>query len=391
MAELKAKVGLETSEFETGLARLQNAAGSFASGLGKMILGGFAFDKIISGVTSLVEKASQLQDISDKFGISAESIQRIGNVAEQNGASMESVVRALAKIGVSAQEAASGNENLKASFAAIGVSGEDLIRLNPEQLFYKLANAMNDGSIAGRDLAIVKDLIGKGFQQVLPVLRLTEEQIRAIGEASGILGDSEVEKLDQFGDAWTRLANKAKVGAASVLDGLIRIGEEIKRNPLSFFDQDKMEDNIQAQIKKENDLRNLVKENKLKMQGSVDSAELNAKNKEERDKKDVAEAKQELRMLEAGISGQAAAEKMARDFESKRSQTDRAEKEVVPKARKNTLEVLADSLQKVGGGGQFARVGGADSILKDQLATLKSIDKNISKMGGQPTDETGAQ
>jgi hypothetical protein len=82
---------------------------------------------------------------------------------------------------------------------------------------------------------------------------------------------------------------------------------------------------------------------------------------------------------------------MARDFESKRSQTDRAEKEVVPKARKNTLEVLADSLQKVGGGGQFARVGGADSILKDQLATLKSIDKNISKMGGQPTDETGAQ
>jgi len=391
MAELKAKVGLETSEFETGLARLQNAAGSFASGLGKMILGGFAFDKIISGVTSLVEKASQLQDISDKFGISAESIQRIGNVAEQNGASMESVVRALAKIGVSAQEAASGNENLKASFAAIGVSGEDLIRLNPEQLFYKLANAMNDGSIAGRDLAIVKDLIGKGFQQVLPVLRLTEEQIRAIGEASGILGDSEVEKLDQFGDAWTRLANKAKVGAASVLDGLIRIGEEIKRNPLSFFDQDKMEDNIQAQIKKENDLRNLVKENKLKMQGSVDSAELNAKNKEERDKKDVAEAKQELRMLEAGISGQAAAEKMARDFESKRSQTDRAEKEVVPKAQKNTLEVLADSLQKVGGGGRFASIGGADSIQKDQLATLKSIDKNISKMGGQQTAEIGAQ
>jgi hypothetical protein len=56
------------------------------------------------------------------------------------------------------------------------------------------------------------------------------------------------------------------------------------------------------------------------------------------------------------------------------------------------MQILADSLQRVGGGGRFANIGGTETIQKDQLATLKSIDKGISKLSTQPSsDAKGAQ
>jgi hypothetical protein len=61
-------------------------------------------------------------------------------------------------------------------------------------------------------------------------------------------------------------------------------------------------------------------------------------------------------------------------------------------ARSESMQILADSLQKVGGGGGFARVGGTETIQKDQLTALKSIDKGIAKLAQSSSSSTeGAQ
>jgi hypothetical protein len=61
-------------------------------------------------------------------------------------------------------------------------------------------------------------------------------------------------------------------------------------------------------------------------------------------------------------------------------------------ARTEPMQILADSLQKVGGGGRFASVGGTETIQKDQLSTLKSIDKGITRLAqGSTANSSGVQ
>lgn len=391
MAELKAKIGLETSAFETGLARLENSASAFGSRVAGMFAGAFSFGAIISQFTQAFAKASQLQDMSDRFGISAEAIQRIGNAASESGASLEDVGRALARIGVSAQEAAGGNKQLEDAFTAIGVTGQDLVRLSPEQLFYRLTNAMNDGSLAGKDMAVAKELLGRGFATLMPVLKMTEEQIRAVGEAAGIMSDDAVAKLDQFGDSWGRLSNTVKVRAAEIMDASIRLGEEMMANPMNFFgDWQQIEKNIEERSRRDREAREALRQ--IKQDGEASTAANRAAKdfQNERDRADVAEARQELRVIDAGIAGAAAAEKILQTFESRKAPTEaaaRQRQEAAAEAR-SPFQVLADSLQQVGGGGRFAQIGGADSVQRDQLAVLKNIEKNTGKsMAGGVTPE----
>ncbi|NBV51603.1 hypothetical protein EBR78_10365, partial [bacterium] len=110
-----------------------------------------------------------------------------------------------------------------------------------------------------------------------------------------------------------------------------------------------------------------------------------AKEKEEasrrvRDALHVSEAKQELRMIDAASAGAAAAEAIARNSEQSGGQADGAGLRF-PNIEKQTgsMQVLADSLQQVGGGGRFAQVGGLDAVQRDQLTVLKNIEKNTSK------------
>jgi len=46
----------------------------------------------------------------------------------------------------------------------------------------------------------------------------------------------------------------------------------------------------------------------------------------------------------------------------------------------------------VGGGGRFASVGGTEIIQKDQLSTLKSIDRGITRLAqGSTANSSGVQ
>jgi len=64
---------------------------------------------------------------------------------------------------------------------------------------------------------------------------------------------------------------------------------------------------------------------------------------------------------------------------------------VAASAPGSPLQVLADSLQQVGGGGRFAQVGGIEAVQKDQLAVLKNIEKNTARLGQDGGNEPGVQ
>lgn len=413
MADVSLKLGLDQGGLQTGLLQAKSSISSFAGSVSKQLAGALSVTAIVSAISSVVDKAGQLQDISDKFGLSAESLQRIGNAAQESGGSIQDVATALARIGAAAQEAATrGTKELVTAFADIGVTGNDLVRLSPEQLFYRLANAMNDGSLAGKDLATAKQLLGRGFKTLLPVLRMTEEQIKEVGDATGVMADTTVARLDRIGDAWTRLKTKGTNALAALVDGTLLLAQEIRKNPLAFLtgDIDKLEAGIEAAERKDaeqikNRREAMASVNRAAEATDPGAANLESENRKlfedqkkyeanlakERDKYDT-QRKLSLQATQRELAAEVREEERKLAEEKKKQDQDVASRGLDALIAKKEAEItpagaIASSLQRIGGLGEAnIGVGTADSQL-DELRALRNQLKEIEQRVPDTLDE----
>jgi hypothetical protein len=200
-ATATAKLALDASGLDRGLQSATASLDRFAKQTGSVLAGAFAFDKIISGFSSAIEKGDQFQDLANRFGITAESLQEIGNAASLSGGSVEDVAGAMNKLARNAGEAIGGNTKLEATFARIGVSFQDLQTLSPQDLFYKLSQAISSGAIpANEQLAVASDLAGKSVGSLMETLRMGPDAIQGLGQSMGVMSNETVSSLSELSD-----------------------------------------------------------------------------------------------------------------------------------------------------------------------------------------------
>ena len=365
MSELNVKTGLDASGFETGIARLQSSAASFARGVGGVLAGAFAFDKLIGGLNAAIQKGDQLQDLANKFGISASSLQRIGNAAELSGASLESVAAAMNKAAVNAQKAAAEpTGDLAAGFAAIGLSVENLRAASPEELLGAFSNALRSGAIAGQEFNLAVQLFGRSATDLIPTL---SQDFQTLGESMGVMSNETIANLAAASDALKTFGNGVTMVFGGIVNKIMQAIEAyarfaVIRPVIRFFDDSRAQAAITSQ-----------------QASTGQNIRAAADFQKERDRMDVAEARQELRLIDAGIAGAAAAQQILSNL---KSSPDPAKPTNQPdQILQSSMQVLADSLQRVGGGGRFAQIGGVERIQRNQLTVLEKIEKNTAKAG----------
>lgn len=367
MAELKARIGLDTSAFETGLARLQNSAGTIAKGIGGVLAGAFALDKLIQGFSSAIEKADQLQDIAEKFGLSASKLQMLGNAAAVYGSGLENVSAGLNKLALAQQKAVAGDGGLQDTFREVGITLEELKSMGPEDVFLRIADSFASGVNDGRQFIIVNELLGKAQTDLIKVMNQGSAAIIEQGNSMGVWSNETISKLSAASDAIKTFGNIITIVFGEAASKIMSAVESYARwaaiRPLiRFFD-----------------------DSKAGSSGSIRQASLASENSQaskdfqkELERMDVAEARQELRMIEAGIAGRDAAQKVLDNFKAESGGKSAA---LETPGVQSSMQVLADSLQQVGGGGRFAQIGGVETIQRDQLTVLKKIEKNTAKAG----------
>jgi hypothetical protein len=364
MSELTVKTGVDASGFETGLNRLQSSVRSFAGAAGGILAGAFAFDKLMSGLNAAIQKGDQLQDLANKFGISASSLQKIGNAAELSGASLESVAAAMNKAAVNAQKAVAGDEALAAGFSSLGLSVENLRAASPEDLLAAFSQALRSGAIAGQEFNLAVQLFGRSATDLIPTL---SQDFQALGESMGVMSNQTIANLAAASDALKTFGNGVTLVFANIVNKIMEAVEAygrfaVIRPIIRFFD----------------DSRASAESVRQRTAQSAPSAGT-ANFQKERERMDVAEARQELRLIDAGIAGAAAAERVLANLEPEAlARPQQAERQA---ETRSSMQVLADSLQQVGGGGRFAQVGGVETVQRDQLTVLKNIEKNTAKTG----------
>ena len=341
MAKLAIDVVLNKAAAMTGLRGLEKDVSSFGkSMLGIVGIGG-GLAGLVAGIDNILAKAGQLQDVSDAFNVSAESVQRLAAVGVTANLSIEEIGSKLGKLGKAAQDAAGGNTNLAKTFEKIGVTGQQLVSLSPEQLFDKLRESVSSGALAGEELKVVNELLAKDYQRFLPLLRMTAEEYKSLGAASGVLSDTTVSNLDAMNVKWRQFQNTVSTALASIAGGFLDLGTDIKESPLQSTvdlltgDYDKIEKRI---IERERKLKEVIQKERTQRAGQqktvTDQAEL--------DREDVNAVKQKVKQIDAELAAIDKAYQMLADSEEDRRKQDLADFKQAEKEKRDLLQKRAE-------------------------------------------------
>ena len=372
MAKLAIDVVLNKAAAMTGLRGMEKDITSFGkAALGLAGLGG-GLAGFVAGIDNILAKAGQLQDVSDAFNVSSESIQRLANVGVTANLSIEEIGSKLGKLGKAAQDAAGGNTNLAKTFEKIGVTGQQLVSLSPEQLFNKLREAVSSGALAGEDLKVVNDLLARDYQRFLPILRMTTEEFERLGGATGVMSDAMVSNLDAANVKVRQFQQAVGNMASSTLADFIFLAQSIKENPLEFVMGNMSAlDKMSEKIKKTE--RDIVNERKARAgleKNVVDEKKIEEEQKAF-EKSEQAAARHELKLIESQISGKEEAEKIKAAIEEKYRQRS-LDREIEMEKKKNEQKTrLQDLLAKEGG--PMAEMALLESRAQDAAKAFKDM------------------
>lgn len=309
------RIGVAATEVQTGLARVEGMVTRFGGRLTGALAGAVGVGAFGAVIKQSIEMAGRLEDLSERFDAPIQGLQLLGNVAREKGADLESVGQAFKFLGKNAQLAAQqGTGELVNAFAAIGITSAELRTLRPDEIFLKLSDALKAGRLTGQEFAVSAKLLGRGFEQLLPVLRLGSDEIQRIGESKGIFSDAAVRQLAKVEDFLQKINNLTKVAAGEVTFSFIKSFQNfLKQGPVGSA-AEALEKFLFGESKAPAGRRS----------GGSRITELNAGRSEEQireaEKQAKREADFELDLIEGRISGRRKAEQILQDFEEQNSE-----------------------------------------------------------------------
>ena len=226
MSEVKVKVSLQ-SGIQTGLTKIRGQFAEFRSELNSSFGNLLAFGAIAAGFGKIIAKGDKIGDLSRRFDAPTKELQRMGNVAELNGASMEDVAKAWNKLAVNQQKAIQGNDEARKSFADLGISMHDVVNLSIDQLFYRVADATKATEDRGLAYASTVALMGRNAGQLFSTLELGSAAIKQQGDAFGVMSDEDVQKIKAISDELKTLTNRIMVWGSHLFGWVKQLGESI--------------------------------------------------------------------------------------------------------------------------------------------------------------------
>lgn len=169
----------------------------------------------VAGLTAMVKSAidtgDALDEMSQRVGVSVETLSVWKPAAEQSGVSGESFEKGLRKLSTTMLEAATGSEDAARNFAAVGVEfkNQDGTLRATDQVLLDLAErfkAMPDGA---EKTALAVQLFGKSGAELIPFLNQGRDGINELAaemQALGVQMSSETAaQAGNFNDALDKL------------------------------------------------------------------------------------------------------------------------------------------------------------------------------------------
>ena len=223
---LMARLGLDTTGFKAGLKDAHSAfsqlKGNMATGVGVTV--GVA--GIEQGIRKVVEYGARIQDLSTRYQVNAESLQRLGNAAELHGSSLEGVAKGFNKLEIAESKALAGSIRQVQAFSNLGITVDDLRKLSPEEIMLKLGNS-------SMDAADMVAILGRNALELIPTLKGLADGTIKYGKAISALN---IQKLKEADDAWKRLGQDLEIGGGHAVGAIFNLFGELKNRGKESFE-----------------------------------------------------------------------------------------------------------------------------------------------------------
>ena len=175
---------------------------SIAAAIGAIRLLGIAKDAI--------DAADSMEELSQRTGVSVESLSVLAAEAKKAGADTESLATGFRQLAKTLEDMRSGNQQAAASFRAIGLSANDLKGLSLDQVLIRVANAMAKFEDGSGKSAVATQIFGRAGEQLIPLLEQLAnggfDRAREKAEALGaVLSGDAAHAAGEFNDALVNL------------------------------------------------------------------------------------------------------------------------------------------------------------------------------------------
>lgn len=251
--DIAAKITLNTSDYEKGLAGADKQGSTFADKLKKGFgtaakVGGTAVAAIgaaavalgkefISGVSDIAAYGDQIDKNSQKMGISAQAYQEWDFILQHSGSSIDAMSRGMMTL---SKQAESNSD----AFEKLGISQEDLAKMSKEDLFAKTIEglqAMGEGM--ERD-TIASELFGGSAKELGPLLNTSAEDVAAmrkqVNDLGGVMSDKAVKDAAKFQDSLQNLKTVVSGIKRSFLSDFLPSITKVSDGLTKIFSGDKL-------------------------------------------------------------------------------------------------------------------------------------------------------
>jgi hypothetical protein len=174
----------------------------------------------ISAMALSARAAADAQDeLAQKLGVSRERLVALQIVADENGASVEGLVKVYDKLTRSMNKMDEDNAKTIFSFESLGMSLEDIKNQKPEQVAAQILKNYDAIGVSAKTTAAVMQLLGPNFREQSIAIREAGDNMykytKRVTDFGGVASDNlvkmggEQEKsLTNLGTAWKELKNQ---------------------------------------------------------------------------------------------------------------------------------------------------------------------------------------
>ena len=157
--------------------------------LGLAVAGGASLVAFgVKAVQSFVGTGDELDKMSKRLGISVETLSELKFAAEQSGASLDDIEKAVKKLSSSVFDANNGVKASADAFQALGLNAAMLQDLSPEEQFLAVTKALAQVENASTRAALAQDVFGRAGTTLLPLVAEGAEGLEELRQRARDLG-----------------------------------------------------------------------------------------------------------------------------------------------------------------------------------------------------------